>query len=67
MIALCKEKHSVAQATGGHCRAGADSQAVGSLLGIKSAMVAKRVLQLWRQRLSEIERGLLMDYDQGGA
>ncbi|TWW53509.1 Transposon TX1 uncharacterized 149 kDa protein ORF 2 [Takifugu flavidus] len=40
-------------------------EAVGSLLGICSAQAAERALQLWRNRLSERERRLLVDYGQG--
>lgn len=41
-----------------------NSQAAGCLLGICSTRVARKVLQLWRERLSVRERYLLMDYSQ---
>ncbi|KAG7478859.1 hypothetical protein JOB18_010430 [Solea senegalensis] len=44
-----------------------DSRAVGSILGIQSARIADRILDLWRQRLSGKEKSLLMDYTQGNA
>ncbi|TWW73519.1 Transposon TX1 uncharacterized 149 kDa protein ORF 2 [Takifugu flavidus] len=40
-------------------------EAVGSLLGIRSAQAAEGALQLWRNGLSERERRLLVDYGQG--
>lgn len=42
-----------------------DSQAVVSLLGIRSTRVARKVLQLWRERFRGMEMSLLVDYNRG--
>ncbi|TWW81772.1 hypothetical protein D4764_01G0015870 [Takifugu flavidus] len=48
-----------------HMVAVAGAEAVGFLLGIRSAQAAEGVLRLWRNRLSTRERRLLEDYGQG--
>ena len=42
-----------------------DAPALGSLLGLQSVRVARRLLELWRQRLTWKERSLLRNYSQG--
>lgn len=52
----------------GQATAGLDltgSEAIGSVLGIRSVQSAEDVLQRWRTRFSTRERRLLVDYGQG--
>lgn len=41
------------------------SEAMGTLLGIRSLRIAERVLHLWWDRLSGRDRSLLTDYGRG--
>uniref|UniRef100_A0AAQ4RMD0 Reverse transcriptase domain-containing protein n=1 Tax=Gasterosteus aculeatus aculeatus TaxID=481459 RepID=A0AAQ4RMD0_GASAC len=41
-----------------------DAPALGSLLGLHSVRMARRLLELWNQRLTEEERSHLTDYSQ---
>ncbi|KAK9529959.1 hypothetical protein VZT92_011504 [Zoarces viviparus] len=42
-----------------------NAPALGSLLGLHSVRVARRLLELWSQRLTGKERSLLMNHSQG--
>lgn len=44
-----------------------DAQALSSVLGVRSVRLIQRCLELWRQRLSVRERGLLLRYGRGEA